>query len=68
MSWLKSKTHRDGTVSYYSDIQHQWIERVREIPAKELAQMDILEKFRLIKYLENYKDRQIKEEGYNAEL
>lgn len=43
MSWLKSKTHRDGTVSYYSDIQHQWIERVREIPAKELAQMDILE-------------------------
>jgi hypothetical protein len=45
--WLKIKRHRDGTVSYFSDLQKKWIFNVREVSEKELSCM-IPEESRLL--------------------
>jgi hypothetical protein len=54
LGWLKTKTHRDGSVSYFSDAQKRWIENVRTIPQKELEKMTLEEQQRMLKYLKKH--------------
>jgi hypothetical protein len=49
--WLKIKRHRDGTVSYFSDLQNKWIMNVTMIPEKELESMGSDESRLLLKFL-----------------
>lgn len=51
MGWLKTKTHRDGSVSYFSDKEKKWIENVRDIPQKELDRMTPEEQQRMLRFL-----------------
>jgi len=54
LGWLKTKTHRDGSVSYFSDQENKWIEYVREIPQKELSKMTKEEQQRMLKFLSKH--------------
>ena len=54
MGWLKTKTHRDGSISYFSDAQKRWIENVRDIPPKELEKMTQEEQQRMLNFLSKH--------------
>jgi hypothetical protein len=43
--------HRDGTVSYWSVYNQQYIERAAMVPDRELAAMDSAERDRVMRHL-----------------
>jgi hypothetical protein len=40
---MNTKYHQDGTVTYWSVYQQQWV-RAHDVPARELAAMDAAER------------------------
>jgi len=55
--FTKIKTHRDGTVSYCSEITKKWVCNVGEVPEKELFMMTMEEQLRLVRFLEKHKSK-----------
>jgi len=48
---VKTKFHRDGTITYWSVYKQSWQHRVSSIPNEELAAMNEKERSRVMKHL-----------------
>jgi hypothetical protein len=55
--FIKIKTHRDGTVSYFSDRLQRWVYNVGQIPDVELSKMTYKEWLHITRFLEKHKDK-----------
>ena len=47
----KNTNHRDGTVTYWSIYQQQWVRHAESVPDEEYAAMGEAERERAIKHL-----------------
>ena len=48
---MKTTYHKDGTVTYWSVFQQQWIRHADSVPDQELAAMSAAERARVLKHL-----------------
>jgi hypothetical protein len=55
--FIKIKTHRDGTISYFSDRLQRWVYNVGEIPEDELSRMTHEEMLHITRFLEKHKGK-----------
>lgn len=53
---MKNTYHRDGTITYWSVYQQQWISHAAEIPDQELAAMNATERARVLRHLQEAAD------------
>jgi len=57
----KTVCHEDGTVSYWSVHQQQYIERTRYVPLEDLGTLPVPERDRVILHFEKHQPKQEEE-------
>jgi len=52
MTRTKSTLHRDGTVTYWSVYDQQWVKRAAYVPPTDLAAMSMAERDRVMEHVD----------------